>query len=70
MKWIAKERGFFGNRIVEPGEKFDADEFKGKWAVKAREYKAEAEKPEEKLVEEAKEGLQGKRKKKKTAKKD
>ncbi len=65
MKYIAKSRGYINDRIVNPGESFEAEGFKGSWAVPAKEYEPEVEeKTETQLAEEAVEGLQGSKKKK------
>lgn len=75
MKFIALAKGYFNDKLIEVGEKFDADEdFSGSWAVKAEEHEEKSVPDEEQLAEEAKEGLQGlkkpaKKKAKKKAKK-
>jgi hypothetical protein len=33
MEYIAKTRGYRRGAIVEVGEKFESEDFKGKWAV-------------------------------------
>lgn len=74
MKFIAKAKGYFGDRVILPGQEFEApDDFPASWAVKSGEYSPEVEEDEEVLAKKAIEGLQGskdpKPAKKKTAKK-
>ena len=63
MKFIATKRGFFEDRIIEAGESFEAVGFTGSWAVESKQHKPKAEKTENQKISEAKEGLQGKKKK-------
>lgn len=69
MKYVATKKGYYGDRVIQPGEVFEADEFESKWAVKKGSEKPVKEKPEDQLIEEAKEAVQGKKKKKKATKK-
>lgn len=64
MKYVATKKGFYDDKIVQVGEVFEAEDFEGKWAVKQGSERPVVEKSEAQLVQEAKEGLQGKRKKK------
>jgi hypothetical protein len=63
MKMKATQKGFYGDRIIQIGEQFEAEDFKGKWAVPAQEFKPEVIKTPDVLADEAIEGLQGKKKK-------
>ena len=70
MKYTAKQKGFYGDRIVQAGETFEArDDLQCKWAVKAADFKDETVvKTAEQLQKDATEGSQGKRKEKAIAK--
>ncbi len=71
MKYTAKQKGFYGDRIVQAGETFEArDDLQCKWAVKAADFKDETVvKTAEQLQKDATEGSQGKRKEKPAVKK-
>ena len=61
MEYVAVKRGFRHGRLIEAKETFEADDFKGSWAVPTADYKPEKPKPDEVLLEEAKEALQGRK---------
>ena len=71
MKFIANAKGYYNDKLIQPGEEFEAPEdFPGSWAVKAKEYEPASEKSDEEKAADALEGLQGKKKaEKKKAKK-
>ncbi len=68
--YVAKKKGFFDGSLLQPGEEFEADDFSGAWAVPVDQYVPEAPEDPAVLAEKAREGLQGKKtKKKKVSKK-
>lgn len=61
MEYVAVKPGFREGRLIEAGGTFEADDFKGSWAVPKADYKPEKPEPEEDLIAKAKEALQGRR---------